>query len=212
MPIPVLKLENTVLSTLCGSPVSGLMVSLIEKISFTHKEGQMKNKYGFRLTFGLGVMALIGVLLLAVAPIALADAPLGAQIAQVRAATASFHRLEAAQAAGYINAVPGCFERVGVGGMGYHFANFSAVDLNIDFLHPEVMVYAPGPNGQLQLGAVEYLVPRGPWDAGHTELPQLFGHTFEYDSDFDVYELHAWIWKNNPSGMFEPWNPTVTCR
>ena len=27
----------------------------------------------------------------------------------------------------------------------------------------------------------------------------------------DFYELHAWIWKHNPSGMFEDWNPTVSC-
>jgi hypothetical protein len=25
------------------------------------------------------------------------------------------------------------------------------------------------------------------------------------------YILHAWVWKNNPAGMFEDWNPTVTC-
>jgi len=25
------------------------------------------------------------------------------------------------------------------------------------------------------------------------------------------YILHAWVWKNNPSGMFEDWNPAVSC-
>jgi hypothetical protein len=25
------------------------------------------------------------------------------------------------------------------------------------------------------------------------------------------YILHAWIWQHNPAGMFEDWNPTVTC-
>ena len=25
------------------------------------------------------------------------------------------------------------------------------------------------------------------------------------------YSLHAWIWKHNPAGMFEMWNPNVTC-
>lgn len=25
------------------------------------------------------------------------------------------------------------------------------------------------------------------------------------------YDLHAWIWKANPSGMFAAWNPNVTC-
>ncbi len=25
------------------------------------------------------------------------------------------------------------------------------------------------------------------------------------------YELHAWIWKRNPSGTFSDWNPRVSC-
>ncbi|MBI5031357.1 MAG: hypothetical protein HZB51_12575 [Chloroflexi bacterium] len=176
----------------------------------------MTNRYSvvgsLRLAFGLAIVVIASIVVLTPTSIALAGDPLGAQLAQMRAATASFHQLATAQAAGYTVSVPGCYELPGTGGMGYHFANFGAVDLTVDFLHPEVMVYAPGPNGQLQLGAVEYLVPRGPWDAGHSQPPQLFGHTFEYDSDFDVYALHAWIWKHNPSGMFEPWNPKVTCR
>jgi len=176
----------------------------------------MKNVRGSlgssRLALALGIVTIASMLFLAPASLAFADDPLGAQIAQIRAATARFHELTVAQAAGYNFAVPGCFELPGTGGMGYHYLNFSAVDLTIDILHPEAMVYAPGPNGQLQLGAVEYLVPAALWDAGHSEPPKLFGHTFEFDSDFGTYELHAWLWKNNPSGMFEPWNPTVTCR
>jgi len=25
------------------------------------------------------------------------------------------------------------------------------------------------------------------------------------------YSLHAWIWKDNPAGMFSMWNPDVHC-
>jgi hypothetical protein len=25
------------------------------------------------------------------------------------------------------------------------------------------------------------------------------------------YSLHAWVWKHNPRGTFEPWNPAVRC-
>ena len=25
------------------------------------------------------------------------------------------------------------------------------------------------------------------------------------------YSLHAWIWKDNPAGAFEMWNPSVHC-
>jgi hypothetical protein len=47
--------------------------------------------------------------------------------------------------------------------------------------------------------------------------PSLFGEPFEAtgaDNRYGLppyYSLHAWIWKNNPSGMFKDWNPKVTC-
>jgi hypothetical protein len=25
------------------------------------------------------------------------------------------------------------------------------------------------------------------------------------------YDLHVWLWMDNPSGMFAPWNPRVRC-
>jgi hypothetical protein len=25
------------------------------------------------------------------------------------------------------------------------------------------------------------------------------------------YALHAWVWKDNPTGMFSMWNPGVSC-
>jgi hypothetical protein len=27
----------------------------------------------------------------------------------------------------------------------------------------------------------------------------------------DFYELHAWIWRPNPRGMFDDWNSSVSC-
>lgn len=136
------------------------------------------------------------------------------ELAQLRAATAEFHRLEAAQAAGY-DLVPGldhCFDNPGVGGMGYHYINVSILDTTVELTRPEAMVYIPGPDGVLQLGAVEYVVPAAAWDAeGHTALPMLFGRSFHLNQALGVYVLHAWAWKNNPSGVFEDWNPNVSC-
>ena len=28
----------------------------------------------------------------------------------------------------------------------------------------------------------------------------------------EFYQRHVWLWRNNPSGMFEDWNPSVSCR
>jgi hypothetical protein len=131
----------------------------------------------------------------------------------VRAATAQFHHTLAARTAGY-DLVPGldyCFQNYGVGGMGYHYINTNLIDTIVDLLHPEAMVYAPDVNGSIQLGAVEYIVPVDTWDAEYDELPQVLGQNFHFNERLDMYVLHAWIWKNNSSGMFEDWNPEVVC-
>jgi hypothetical protein len=111
--------------------------------------------------------------------------------------------------------VPGldyCFNKPGVGAMGFHYINVGLLDLELDPVQPEAMVYAPGPDGLLQLGAVEYIVPADLWDAaGNTEPPSLLGRHFHLNSALGVYVLHAWIWKHNPAGMFEDWNPEVSC-
>jgi hypothetical protein len=133
--------------------------------------------------------------------------------AELRDATAQYHRPEVAQAAGY-DLVPGlhhCFNNPGVGAMGYHYINGDLLDTAVNFLEPEVMVYTPGPNGILQLGAVEYVVPAAVWDAEHDELPQVIGQEFHLNPALGVYVLHIWVWKNNPAGMFEDWNPKVSC-
>ena len=134
-------------------------------------------------------------------------------LAQVRAVTAAYHNLGKTQADGY-NLVPGldyCFNNPGVGGMGYHYINVGLLDNIIDPLKPEAMVYAPGPNGTLALGAVEYIVPAAGWDAVHSQPPTLFGQVFGLEEALGVYELHAWIWRPNPKGTFFEWNPQVSC-
>jgi hypothetical protein len=135
-------------------------------------------------------------------------------LAEVRASTAQFHRVQAAMDAGWV-LVPGldhCFENAPTGAMGFHYINTGLLDLVLEPKLPEAMVYAPGPNGKLMLAAVEYIVPAEAWDAaGNSELPEVLGHSLHLNEDLGVYVLHAWIWKHNPDGMFEDWNPTVSC-
>jgi hypothetical protein len=136
-------------------------------------------------------------------------------LAKVRSANAGYHRIEAAQAAGWDlrEGLDRCFDNPGTGGMGFHYINLEHLqDLSEDVLHPEALVYAPGPNGQRELAAVEYIVPAAPWDAsGKTTPPELLGHHFHLDPVLGVYELHAWIFNENPAGMFADWNPKVAC-
>jgi hypothetical protein len=143
-------------------------------------------------------------------------------LSTVRAATAGYHNLDAAIGAGYARFVDAqgiaCIDEPAEGGMGIHYVNGDLVgDPSIDAATPEALVYEPQRNGRLRLVATEYIVFQDAWDAAHSSPPSLFGHTFEAVGSGNrygippFYELHAWVWKHNPSGMFNDWNPRVSC-
>ena len=172
----------------------------------------------------LGVVAALGLLLTTSAAATANEGGLTA----VRRATAQFHEIAAAQAAGYTVEVIdrngfACIDDIvgHTGGMGIHFLNPRLLDGNVSAVAPELVIYEPTANGQMRLVAVEYLVLKSAWEASHggpgAAPPSLFGQQFElvlagnrYGLP-DFYELHAWIWKHNPLGMHNDWNPTVTC-
>ena len=139
------------------------------------------------------------------------------QLAEVRRATAKFHNIRAAEAAGYINPGPGhCVAVPGLGGMGVHFVNPRLIfDGRIEATRPEILVYAPSGN-RLKLVAVEYMMPTSLWSG--SGAPTLFGRRFdgpmpehEPGTTGEHYDLHAWIWSSNPDGLLATWNPNVTC-
>ncbi len=143
-------------------------------------------------------------------------------LSTARAATAGYHDVHAALAAGYglftDAAGIACIDKPGVGAMGIHFVNGGLVgDATVDAATPEALVYEPEPNGRLRLVAVEYIVFQSAWDAVNHSPPSLFGEQFELVTAGNrygipaFYELHAWIWKHNPSALFSDWNPLVGC-
>ncbi len=161
----------------------------------------------------LMIVGLAAVLILVVAGVVV-NAAGQSDLAQVRNATAQFHQTQAALSAGYtlVSGLDYCFNNPGTGGMGFHYINTSLLDASLDAQKPEAMVYAPGTNGQLALGAVEWIVPASAWAAtGNPNPPSVLGQNLHLNSALGVYVLHAWIWKDNPSGMFEDWNPKVSC-
>jgi hypothetical protein len=169
------------------------------------------------------------VLTIGVIPVVAESAGLS-NLAVARQATARFHDLDAAKAAGYSALVADlqgitCIDNPGVGAMGVHYLNPGlapelgdpAAIAEVDASMPELLVYGPGPDGQLRLVALEYLALKASWDAHHAAAPSLFGQTFNttlagnrYGLP-DFYSLHAWIWDPNPTDMFFPWNSRVTC-
>ena len=93
-----------------------------------------------------------------------------------------------------------------------------------DFTKPAVLVYEPQPDGSLKLGAIENLVWAKAWhEAGNKGAPSFNGFEYYYmhnnpETPADEahgfephYELHFWLYRDNPSGMFAPFNSNVTC-
>jgi hypothetical protein len=143
-------------------------------------------------------------------------------VATVRSATAAFHSTAAVEQHGYALLVDtqkiACIDMPGRGGMGVHWANPALVaDKRIEVGSPEALVYAAGPDGTLNLAAVEYVVVQADWDGAHPAPPTLFGQPFSVTTAPNryglpaFYSLHAWVWKHNPAGQFAMWNPDVTC-
>jgi hypothetical protein len=145
------------------------------------------------------------------------------ELAPIRAATAKFHDVDAAIAAGYelgyvnglgLRIITGCVAHPTAGAMGYHYFNKQLIDDNVvDVLTPEGLVYSPGPDGRLQLAAVEYVVPGALSNPpGVSVAPIVFGREMVIlVPAVGFYTLHAWIWSNNPAGLFAHWSPQVSC-
>ena len=149
-------------------------------------------------------------------------------LAALRDTTDVFHDINVALAAGYRPSAAGC-ESTTTGAMVIHYGQPTLLGLVprsnpttgtnavIDPLRPEVLLYEPQADGSRRLVAVEFVVYRAAWDAIHAEPPSFSGVPFDHKFGADAhghadhYELHVWLWRHNPLGMFAPWNPKVSC-
>ena len=133
----------------------------------------------------------------------------------VRQATAAYHSLPNALDAGFVpfavdgGSTPTCFDSAS-GGMGVHYVR--NVDDVTDATDPEALVYEISENGELELVGVEYVVPQEfveDQSGAVMALPSLHGRQFHKHSSLPLYVLHAWIWEENPEGMFADFNTAV---
>ena len=161
---------------------------------------------------------LLAAALLAAAALAAPAQAAPSDLAAARAATAGYHD-GSHPGYGLLTDAAGiaCIDNP-AGGMGIHYVNGDLVgDGKVDASRPDVLVYEPRPDGTERLVAAEYVVFQDAWDAHHDDPPELFGREFELLDASNryglppFYELHAWLWKHNPSGFFEDWNPRVVC-
>ena len=124
-----------------------------------------------------------------------------------------------------------------VGAMGIHFfrpdlLGITAAEprvngngIHTDFLRPSILVYHTTADGTLKLGAVENLVWEQAWkEAGNEGPPEFHGFRYFHRIDNPVttyadeahlfephYELHMWLYEENPAGVFAQFNPRVSC-
>lgn len=104
------------------------------------------------------------------------------------------------------------------GAMGVHFLNVPALldGGKLDPERPEVLVYNRMEDGTLRLVAAEWMVPMQAADG----RPTLFGREFDgpmvghsplMPEELHHYDLHVWLWRENPAGLFAPTNPAMKC-
>ena len=111
-------------------------------------------------------------------------------------------------AAGHVPYMPG--------GMGVHFLNVGLIGPVPDPAKPQVLIYEPD-GDKLRLVAAEWFVPLS---TGVKQRPTLWSRAFDgpmmghpplTPMELTHYDLHVWLWKQNPAGLFSPTNPLVKC-
>ena len=165
------------------------------------------------LKFALAAVALLSVALLPAAASAHPD-----DLRKARKATKQFRDIEVAKRAGYEKASE-CEDDPKYGGMGYHYANPELIaDGKLDIERPELLVYYPTRSGKLRLGAIEYFQVDADQDlATDPDRPFLFHLPFDgpmlgHNPQMPIhYDLHVWLYRHNPAGLFAAWNPRVKC-
>jgi hypothetical protein len=130
-------------------------------------------------------------------------------IATLQRVTARYHNFSAASADGFVLLHP-CEARGDEGPVGTVYVNVSRLmDGVIDPESPDALIYEPSKTGALTLVGVEFAIPKPLWTG--QQLPSFLGATFQSEDEFGVYALHAWVWRNNPKGLFAETNPRVSC-
>jgi hypothetical protein len=102
------------------------------------------------------------------------------------------------------------------GAMGVHFLNAANIGPNLDPSKPQVLIYEPV-GDKLVLAGAEWFVPvqvapNGPPTIfGQTLAGPMDGHEPIMPAALKHYDLHVWLWKDNPRGMFTSTNKDVKC-
>lgn len=148
-----------------------------------------------------------------------------AAIAAVKAALDKYKDPIAAVRDGYFSTV-GCIDfpaggaehgsmEYKPGAMGVHFLNPALIGPKLDSTKPQVLLYEPV-GDKLVLTGAEWFVPTAvsktpPSVLGHQLMGPMEGHPPILPAELHHWDLHVWLYKDNPNGMFSPTNSAVKC-
>jgi hypothetical protein len=138
-----------------------------------------------------------------------------------KAMSARYHSFQQALKDGYTVAGEPCVPPVPLPlpAMGIHAVNPALMeDPSINPLKPEILLYIPDKHGKLRLIGLEYWKADADGDLGTAgDRPSIFGQPFDgpmpgHNPTMPVhYDLHVWLWEDNPDGLFAQFNPNLRC-
>jgi hypothetical protein len=102
------------------------------------------------------------------------------------------------------------------GAMGVHLLNPSNIGPKLDPAKPQVLLYE-NVDGKLVLAGAEWFMPaavagnQAPTIFGQKLAGPMDGHEPIIPASLRHYDLHVWLWKANPRGMYTSTNAAVKC-
>ena len=184
-------------------------------------------RWRIAITLAVAVLASASI----VAAVAAKAGPLPGAVQAIRGPLARYHDFNKARADGYSIADEPCVASP-AGTMGIHAVDRAlTTDLVNDPLRPEILLYVPR-GDHLELVGVEYMrvalantssgpapwfEPTPPPLGFFNPAPTIFGHTFDgpmpgHNPEMPWhYDIHVWVFAENPSGLFAPFNPAISC-
>ena len=101
------------------------------------------------------------------------------------------------------------------GAMGVHFLNPAYIGPTLDPAKPQVLLYEYV-GDSLRLTGAEWFMPVAvsstpPTIFGQTLDGPMEGHAPILPAELHHWDLHVWMWKENPNGLFHATNGAVKC-
>jgi len=127
------------------------------------------------------------------------------EVERVKSATMQYVDFDKAASEGFVD-VSGYVPQ-----MGHHYMLMSRVDDKFELEKPEILLYVPDADGNMEFLGVEYsILVDDPANPGNP--PEGFAgdqDQWHFREELAQWQLHVWTVKDNPDGIFASHNPDV---